>query len=66
VKEGMQQEPKEIRYEGYQLGADKLLLYNNRLYFPSSTELRHMIMVEFFMRPYASHLGYQKMVTTVR
>jgi hypothetical protein len=43
-----------------------LLLYNNRLYVPNSTELKHLIMDEFHRRPYVGHPGYQKMVTTVR
>jgi hypothetical protein len=67
VKEKLQQEPKEKRYEGYQLRDDNLLLYNNRLYVPNSTDLEvQLIMDEFHRRPYVGHPGYQKMVTTVR
>jgi hypothetical protein len=33
---------------------------------PDSSDLRHLIMDEFHRRPYVGHLGYQKMVTTVR
>jgi hypothetical protein len=47
VKERLRQEPREKRYEGYQLGVDSLLLYNNWLYMPNSTDLRHLIMDEF-------------------
>jgi hypothetical protein len=36
VKEGLQQETRENKYEGYQLGASDLLFYNNRLYVPNS------------------------------
>jgi hypothetical protein len=36
------------------------------LYVPSLVELRHLIMDEFHKRPYVGHLGYHKMVTTVR
>jgi hypothetical protein len=53
-------------YEGYWLGADSLLLYNNRLYVPNSTDLKCLILDEFHRRPYVGHPGYQKMVTTVR
>jgi hypothetical protein len=66
VKEKLQQEPKEKRYEGYQLRDDNLLMYNKRLYVPNSADLRQLIMDEFHRRPYVGHPGYQKMVTTVR
>jgi hypothetical protein len=48
------------------LTTDELLLYNNRLYVPDSTELKHLIMDEFHRRPYVGHPGYQKMITIVR
>jgi hypothetical protein len=48
------------------LEVDDLLLYNNRLYVPNSTDLRHLIMDEFHRRPYVGHPGYQNMVTTIR
>jgi hypothetical protein len=66
VKERLQQGPRENRYDGYQLRSDNLLLYNNRLYVPSSTDLRHLIIDEFHKRTYVGHPGYQKMITTVR
>jgi hypothetical protein len=66
VKERLQQEPIEKRYEGYQIRDDSLLLYNNRFYVPNSVDLRHLILDEFHRRPYVCHCGYHKMVTTVR
>jgi hypothetical protein len=63
VKEGLQQEAEERKYEGYKLGDDNLLMYNNKLYVPSITKLRHLIMDNFHRRPYVGHPGYQKMVT---
>jgi hypothetical protein len=47
VREGLQQEPNEKKYEGYQLATDDLLLYNNRLYVPNSTELKHLSWMNF-------------------
>jgi hypothetical protein len=44
VKEGLQGEPMEMKYEGYQLGTDSLLLYNNRMYVPNSTYLRKLVL----------------------
>jgi len=66
VKERMQEEPREKRYEGYQLRVDSLIFYNDRLYMPNSTDLRRLIMDEFHRRPYICHPSYQKMVTIVR
>jgi hypothetical protein len=66
VREKLQQEPKENKYEGYQLRVDNLLIYNKRLYVLDSIDLRKLIMDEFHRRPYVGHLGYQKMVTTTR
>jgi hypothetical protein len=66
VREKLQQEPKEKRYEGYQLRDDNLLVYNKRLYVSDSTYLRQLILDEFHRRLYVGHPGYQKMVTTVR
>jgi hypothetical protein len=66
VKEGLQQEPREKKYEGYQISTDELLLNNHRLCVPNSIELRHIVMDEFHRIPYVGHLGYQKMVTTTR
>jgi hypothetical protein len=66
VKEKLQQETKEKRYEGYPIRDDNLLMYNKMLYVPNSTNLRKLILNEFHRRPYVGHLGYQKIVTTVR
>jgi hypothetical protein len=66
VREGLQQESSERKYEGYQLTIDNLLLYNNRLYVPESLDLKKLIMDDFHRRPYVDHHGYQKMGTIVR
>jgi hypothetical protein len=66
VREGLQQESSERKYEGYQLTIDNLLLYNNRLYVPESLDLKKLIMDDFHRRPYVGRFGYQKMVIVVR
>jgi hypothetical protein len=66
VIKGLQQEHKEKKYEGYHLEVYNLLLYNNRLYVPNSTDLRHMVMDKFHRIPYVGHLSYLKMVTSIR
>jgi len=65
LKEKLQKEPKENKYEGYQLRTDNILMYNKMIYVSNSTDFRHLIMVEFHRIPYGGHPGYQKMVTTI-
>jgi hypothetical protein len=62
----LRQGPTEIKYEGYHMIDEGLLTYRNRLYIPSCDELKRFIMDELHKRPYTSHLGYQKMITTTR
>jgi hypothetical protein len=61
----LKKEPREERYEIYYLTYDGILLYNNILYIPNSTEIKHLIMDEFHMIPYVGRIGYKKMVTIV-
>jgi hypothetical protein len=48
------------------LDRNGLLIFKNRLYVPYSIELRLTILDEVQKKPYSSHLGYQKIVTTLR
>jgi hypothetical protein len=41
-----------------------LLTYRNKLYIPDCDDLKSFIMYELHKRPYTSHPGYQKMITT--
>jgi hypothetical protein len=66
VREGLQQEHSEKKYEGYQCTTNELLMYNNRLYMHDSTDLNHFIMNTFHQRPYVDHPSYHKIITTVR
>ena len=43
-----------------------LLRFKNRLYIPDATELKLTILDEVHKKPYYGHMGYQKMVTTLR
>jgi hypothetical protein len=38
----------------------------NRIYVPSSIELRNLVMKEMYDVPYAGHPNYHKMITVVR
>jgi hypothetical protein len=41
-------------------------MHKNRIYVPSSGELRNLVLKEMHDVSYAIHLGYQKTITTVR
>jgi hypothetical protein len=41
-------------------------MHKNRIYFPSSREMRNLVLKEMHAVPYAGHLGYQKTITVVR
>jgi hypothetical protein len=62
----LRQEPTGIKYKGYQMLEEGLLTYRNKLYIPNCDDLKRFIMDELHKRPYTSHPGYQKMITTTR
>jgi hypothetical protein len=66
VKSYLEQEPTELKYEGYQLLNDGLLTYKGRLYIPNYGDLKRFIMDELHKRSYISHPSYHKMITTTR
>jgi hypothetical protein len=41
-------------------------MHKNRIYVPSSGELRNLVLKEMHDVPYAGHPGYQKIITAVR
>jgi hypothetical protein len=45
---------------------DGLLMHKNRIYVPSSGELRNLVLKEMHNVPYVGHLGYQKTIAIVR
>jgi len=62
----LQQEPLEVKCEGYQMTEGGLLTYRDRLYIPKDDDLKRFIMDELHKRPYTGHPGYQKMITTTQ
>jgi hypothetical protein len=45
---------------------DGLLMHKNRIYVPSSGELRNLVLKEMHNVPYVGHPGYQKTIAAVR
>ena len=58
IKDKLQQQNLERKYEGYQLEGDELLTYKNRIYIPNVADLRRIVMDEIHQAPYSGHLGY--------
>jgi hypothetical protein len=50
----------------YEMKEDGLLMHKNRIYVPSSRELRNLVLKEMHNVPYVGHPGYQKTITAVR
>ena len=66
VKDKLQQQSIEKRYEGYKLEEDGLLTYKGRIYIPDVADLRRVVMDEIHQAPYSGHPGYQKTIATAR
>ena len=66
IKDKLQQQNLERKYEGYQLEGDKLLTYKNRIYIPNVADLRMIVMDEIHQAPYFGHPGYQKTISIAR
>src|SRR5713101_4413041 len=66
VKDKLQQQSLEKRYEGYKLEEDGLLTYKGRIYIPDVAYLRRVVMDEIHQALYSGHPGYQKTIATAR
>jgi hypothetical protein len=50
----------------YEIKEDGLLMHKNRIYVPSSRELRNLVLKKMHDVPYVGHLDYQKRDTIIR
>ena len=66
VKDKLQQQSLEKRYEGYKLEEDGLLTFKGRVYISNVAYLRGVVMDEIHQAPYSGHQGYQKIIATAR
>ena len=66
VKDKLQQQSLENKYEVYKLEEDGLLTYKNIIYILNVPNLRRVVMDEIHQAPYSSHPGYQKTIATGR
>ena len=56
VKDKLQQQSLEKKYEGYKLEEDGILTYKGRIYIANVADLRRVIMDEIHQAPYFGHL----------
>ena len=66
VKDKLQQQSLEKRYEEYKLEEDGLLTYKGRIYIPNVAYLRRVVMDEIHQAPYSGHPRYQKTIATAK
>jgi hypothetical protein len=66
VKEILQQGDVHYKIEEYEIKEDGLLIHKNKIYAPSSRELRNSVLEETHDIPYVGHPSYQKKITEVR
>ena len=66
VKDKLQQQGLEKRYEGYKLKEDGLITYKRRMYIPNVANLRRVFMDEVHQNPYSGHPRYHKAIATTR
>ena len=66
VKEKLQQQSIEKRYEGYKFEEDGLLTYRGGIYIPKVAYLRRVVMDEIHQAQYSGHPGYQNTIVTIK
>ena len=66
IKDDLQQQKPEKKYEGYKLEEDELLIYKNIIYIPNVAYLSRIVMDQIHEAPYSGHPGYQKTIVATR
>ena len=66
LKDKLQQQSLEKKYEGYTFEKDRLLTYKSKMYIPNAADLRRVVMDEIHQTPYSGHPGYQKTIAIAR
>jgi hypothetical protein len=66
VKESLKQENVQQKIKEYEMKEDGLFMHKNRIYVPSSKELRNLVLKEMHDVLYAGHPDYQKIIAAVR
>ena len=62
----MEDDKKQGKTSEYGRNKEQILNFHGKFYVPNRASLKELILNEFHRRNYASHPGYQKMLTTIR
>jgi hypothetical protein len=65
VKENLQQGDVQQKIKEYEIKEEGSLMHKNRIYVPSSRELRNLVLKKMHDVRYVGHLDYQKIITAV-
>ena len=66
MKDKLQQQSLERKYEGYKLEEDEIFTYKKRTYIPNVENLRRIVMDEIHQAPYFGHPRYHKIIATAK
>ena len=66
LKKRLQQQGEGDRDEEYHLTIDGLVKFMNNIYVLDNSELKKLILMEFHVKPYSCHLGYQNTLTVLK
>eukprot|EP00253_Pinus_taeda_P019019 PITA_19019 len=66
LKLQIQKSAREDSQQEYELDDAGRIYFKKRLYVPNQSKIKNLIMDEFHVSHYASHPGYQKMITAIR
>jgi hypothetical protein len=64
--ESLHQGDVQQKIKEYEIKEDGLIMHKNKIYVPSSGELRNVVLMEMHDNPYVGHIGYQKTIGVVR
>ena len=66
IKDKLQHQILEKKYEGYKLEEDELITYMNIIYIPNVANLRRIVMDEIHQAPHSGHPRYPNTIATTR
>ena len=66
LRHSLQQQGEGDMNEEYQLTANGLFRFRNKIYVSHDSELKKLILREFHVKPYSGHLRYHKILKIVK
>jgi hypothetical protein len=66
IKETLQQDNLQHKFNYYELKEDGILMYKGKIYVPNLGEMKNIVLREMHNVPYVGHPGYHKTIAVVR